>query len=112
MKAIEQKDDYIRNREAHTLYGQRIPWNLSVAEMIERRYLMTAEELLDVVCVAFAKDEPLTVGEVDSDLAERSIRIRGKARGTREEWQPVLEDVAGLGSPLSVPLAPQIIWDP
>ncbi len=111
MKAIEQKDDYIRNREAHTLYGQRIPWNLSVAEMIERRYLMTAEELLDVVCVAFAGDEPLTVGAVDSDMAERSIRIRGKARGLREEWHQVIEDVAGLGGPLSIPLGAQVIWN-
>jgi hypothetical protein len=110
MKAIEQKDDYIRNREAHTLYGQRIPWNLSIAEMIERRYLMTAEELLDVVCVAFVGDEPLTVGAVDGDMAERSIRIRGKARGLREEWQPVLEDVAGLGGVLSIPLGAMTIW--
>ena len=115
MSVIQQREDYIRNREMKTWYGQRIPWNLSIADMILRRYLMTAEEILDIVCVSFFQDAPLWVGSIEEEkigmaMAARSIRVRGTCSGSRLDWQSVLEDVAPLGGPLSVPLAPTVIW--
>lgn len=105
--------DYKRERGAKTLYGQHIPWNLSLAEMLMRRYTMTVQEILDVASVAFGyEDEPFTVGPFEGSPFNRMLRIRGWADGSREGCQETIELRAPLGQPLSVPLAPKTIWDP
>ncbi|OFW65585.1 MAG: hypothetical protein A2Y74_06995 [Actinobacteria bacterium RBG_13_63_9] len=105
------EEDYRRERGARALYGRHIPWNLSLAEMLFRRYTMSVQEILDVATVSFSyADEPFTVGPVEGSPFDRMLRVRGVVDGSREEWQGEIERRAGLANPLSIPLAPKVIW--
>jgi hypothetical protein len=110
---IHYREEYTQNRRLQTRYGRWLLWGLPLSEALAQMWLGSVQDILDVAEVSVASfwgEEPLPVWPVAEELLERVIRVRGCAPNDRSKWLPILEGVAQLGHPLSIPLSPVVIW--
>jgi hypothetical protein len=105
-------DDFTRQKGFQTRYGRNLRWGAHPAEALQFILLGTAQDVLDVILVSMLNNpEGAWVGQFSGDLLDRTIILRGTAGGANKRtWLPILKVLAAGGNPLSVSLAPEVVW--
>lgn len=106
------REDYIQQRGLQSLYGRRIQWHGEMGEALEHRFLGSVRDLIDVFTVGVCSDGSQMVAGPDlPDPTARTITVSGYSLSEdRGRITELLKGVAGLDSPLSVPLQPTVLW--
>jgi len=102
---------YWESRSAHTLYGRKLSPGRNLGEAVAWRIFGTVEDIVVVAAVTLWQNRPssdVVIGKIEGGPAASLIRIGGSG-GPSYSWLALLNQLAPLANPLSIPLDPSVI---
>lgn len=111
---IQMRQAYWESRAAHTLYGRLLRPGRSPGEASAFRIFGTVEDIIKVACVTYWQSRishEVMITSIEGTTAAPHIRIKGEGPSAgKEMWRQVLQPLAGLSHPMTVDLAPQVVF--